>query len=374
MRIFLTIVAILLTTISFSQSRDGSHHRTQKINISKLMDNNKAISIIADSTHDITSISYVRSKDIIAIAYKLGEESDSIHMLKYISSAKRVIYETMPLYSNQVRASFIQDKSKLSSGRVILMTYNEPFKTITSFSKARNWSYNSTIASYAGSEIDGYITNDATLKTSVYFSDAKGVYIPADTAHSVIYQMDADELGYSWKTPKVAVKHNTHSVSEPSIAVSKKSKHRNVMIMQGENKLPMVSYNRGEDDMWSHPIEMSRVFRGDMHKLYICKKVAIVLFRTCRRDGSPGEIAIWRGRVENIANEDPQGEIFALTDDSVDNSYMSYDDIRVEMPSRSQVLVLCSTKWESDKPKYLKGCIVKIHRMLNERYTIKKLH
>lgn len=101
--------------------------------------------------------------------------------------------------------------------------------------------------------------------------------------------------------------------------------------------------------------------------------MAIVLFRLVDDEGNPREIAIWRGRVEHLADEDPQGEIVALTGRNTDNSYMHYDDLRVEMPSKSQVLVLCSTKWEKDKPKYLKGCTVKIHRILNKRFTIEKL-
>lgn len=260
MRILLTIIAILIMFQSYSQNRRGVDPSAKKINIGKLVDNG-SITIASDSLYDITSISYAKSKDVTAVAYKLGDEADSIH-IQYITSSKRVFHQVIPLYSSDARATFIQDKSKLSSGKVILMTYNEPFKTITSYSKAQNWSYNSNLAAYAGSEIDGYITNSSTLKPSVYFSDAKGIYLPGDTLHSVIYQMEADELGYSWKTPRVVVKHNSQSVSQPSVAVSKKSRYKNVMMMQGSDNIPMISFSRGDDNQWSHPIAMSSILEG----------------------------------------------------------------------------------------------------------------
>lgn len=258
-------------------------------------------------------------------------------------------------------ARFIYDKGGYPLNNIVIMSYgDQTMQTIISEDNGAKWSHHSTDLPYYANHLDGTLKS-SKLGSIVYFSDKRGRYIASDTTHSVIYQMSTDDNGYSWSVPKVAVKCNLHSVSDPYVFVSKSKRYPNLMIMQGKDYIPMLSYNDGTSDEWSYPESLSKAFRGDLHKVLIYKKFVFVLYRERAEDGSPGNIVLWKGSLADIlkGEKDNSSRVYLLTGDGVDNSDMCSSELAIMPILKGSIFVLCSTKWEDDRPAYLMGFKIK---------------
>ncbi len=326
------------------RERDYSNHST-----------NQSWVVAKDATKDITSISYVTRRNADIVTFKKGDDADSLNMVVGLTSKKKGAQKTIALYSKN-GARLVSNQSNRESPNLVILSYGDKLSsTIVSQDDGVSWSYNISRVPYRMGEVDGFLTDKKETNYYTFFSDVQGHLLASARTHSVIYEISSDNGGYSWSLPKVAVKHNLMSVSNPCVTMSKNSKYRYIMVMQGNDYIPYISYKSRIDDNWKYPVSMDAGFRGDMHKVLINNDKVYVLFRERDTSGESGKIVLWRGGLKEYVKQIKGDKRYVITSEQVDNSSLGYDDMDIVLSSSGEIIVLCSTKWEEGSPAYLKA-------------------